>query len=222
MHSKHLPLPSQTQFVESIVKEAKSVSTTDCSEEHRTWMAIIRSATPLGKTEKDWNTNKIKATMQSARDWVNPLEQWKERDADQHAARFQRAQAGLSEEHYKQIRTQDKLNRIDTKASKFKKQNVIQQTKQQHQTPTVSGLIPLGKLFTTKEGHMEGLEIELVHRGVPVEDIQKWKINARKDKLRMLEAERLIQEEGLELSKASELAKKHFRVLSSAAFNLVD
>ena len=42
LHSTYLPLTSQTQFVESHVKDAKFVSQTDRSEELRTCMAIIR------------------------------------------------------------------------------------------------------------------------------------------------------------------------------------
>ena len=45
MHAKYLPLPHQTQFVESAVKEAKLVSATDRSEQQRSCYAIIRSAT---------------------------------------------------------------------------------------------------------------------------------------------------------------------------------
>ena len=69
MHSTYLPLPSQTQFVESGVKEAKNVSSTDRSEELRTALAIVRSATPLGKNkegEDSYNASKIKALIRSA------------------------------------------------------------------------------------------------------------------------------------------------------------
>jgi len=41
MHSTYLALACQTQFVERMIKEAKHVSTTDRSEEHCRWCAII-------------------------------------------------------------------------------------------------------------------------------------------------------------------------------------
>jgi len=66
MHAKHLALPHQTQFVESAVKEAKLVSSTDRSEQLRSCYATIRSATPLGKADKNANAEKIKAIIRSA------------------------------------------------------------------------------------------------------------------------------------------------------------
>ena len=57
MHKTHLLLASQTQFFESGVKEAKNVSSTDRSEELRTALTIIRSATPLGKSKLDEDTS---------------------------------------------------------------------------------------------------------------------------------------------------------------------
>jgi len=72
VHFAHLPLASQTQFVESHVKEANLVSQTDRSEELRTFMAIIRSASPLVKHKTDkqlsHNVNKIQALIKSAED----------------------------------------------------------------------------------------------------------------------------------------------------------
>jgi len=52
MHKKYLAVPSQTQFVESGVKDAKYVSATDRSEQTRTNMAIVRSNTPLTRDEQ--------------------------------------------------------------------------------------------------------------------------------------------------------------------------
>jgi len=41
MHSTCLPLPSQTQFVESLVKDAANASQTDRSEQHRSCYCIV-------------------------------------------------------------------------------------------------------------------------------------------------------------------------------------
>ena len=68
MQSTYLPLASQTQFVESLVKDAAHVSQTDRSEQHRSCYATIRSATPLTRTEKNANANRIKDLIQSAHD----------------------------------------------------------------------------------------------------------------------------------------------------------
>jgi len=67
---------------------------------------------------------------------------------------------------------------------------------------------------------MEGLETELLHRGVPIDDIRKWKITARKDKLKQLEGERLMKEEGLDFKTAVDKDKKCFKALSKHNFHI--
>jgi len=64
---------------------------------------------------------------------------------------------------------------------------------------------------------MDSLEKELHHRRVPIADIKKMKIAARKDKLKKLETERLMRK-GMELTKTVKLSKKHFRCLSGHQF----
>ena len=78
-----------------------------------------------------------------------------------------RTLAHLTTDHFKTVRINDKKSNVDELGEKCRQPNVIQQTKQQHETPAISGLIPIGKLFQTKEGHMEGLEVELLHRECP-------------------------------------------------------
>jgi len=219
MHSTYLQLPSQTQFVESIVKEAKLVSQTDRSEQHRTWLAIIRSATPLGKTEKGWNVNKIKAIIQSTSDRVNP--HYILRREEGYQLQYNRTLAALSREHYRAVRIGDKKVTVDDQGVKYKKPNVVQQIKQQHQTPTVSGLVPYGKLFLKKHDHMRGLEVELLHRGTLPANMPD-KITGRKDLLKQLETQRLITEEGVDMKTAAEKAKKHFECCQHSSSSLID
>jgi len=178
----------------------------------------MRSATPLGKTEKDWNNNKIKALIESAKSRTIPHYEWRREDG--YNEQYAKTLAHLTTGHFKSVRIKDKKDLVDDLGGKCRQPNVIQQTRQQHQTPTVSGLIPIGKLFQTKEGHMEGLEAELLHRGAPTEDIRKWKIAARKDKLKRLEGERLMKEEGLDFKTAIDKGKKHFKALSNYNFNI--
>jgi len=60
----------------------------------------------------------------------------------------------------------------------------------------ITGNNPVGKLCTTKEGHMEGLETELMHRGVCVQDLPR-RTKDRKKKSKELECKRLQDEDGL-------------------------
>ena len=81
MQNTCLSLPSQTQFVERGVKDAKEVSSTDRSEQLRTCMAIIRSPSPLGKLKEDpelsYNANKVLALVKSAEERARPHTVWK-------------------------------------------------------------------------------------------------------------------------------------------------
>jgi len=219
LHKTYLALACQTQFVERMIKEAKHVSTTDRNEEHRTWLAIIRSATPLGRAKTDVTAERIRAIVNSTIKRVNL--HVREEHTDEYKARFKRIVGLLSNVHFKQERIQEKLDVVDNEGSKFKKLNVIQKTKQQHLTPAVTGLIPYGKIFQKRDGHMEGLEAELVHRGMPIADVQTWKITARKDKLKQLEIQRLM-EEGVPQKDAQSLGNKHFKVLSEFKFDLTN
>ena len=158
MHSTYLPLASQTQFVESGVKEARNVSTTDRSEEHRTWLAVVRSVTPLGKTKCDANANKIKAIIVSAQRRAEPHEEWMEQD--EHDDRFERVSQALKGNHFRTQRIGDKKAHVDGSGTKYKPPNVAQQRDQQQELlPAVTGLIPYGKLVQKR--NMEDLKKNL-------------------------------------------------------------
>jgi len=221
MHCKYFSVPSQTQFVETGVKDAKHVSSTDRSEQTRTCMSIIRSVTQLTKTEKDANANKIRAIVSTTAERISP--HIRNRHDDGYKERFAALEHTMTKAgHFQQLRLDKKKTTFDAKSVTYKRQNVAQQPKPQLQTPAITGLIPLGKIFQTKEGHMEGLEIELLHRGVSLNDVRQWKITARKDKLKQLETQRLIQEEGVDANAAENRAKKYFKRLSTAVFQFTD
>ena len=216
-----LPLPSHAQFVEFGVKEAKLVSQTDRSEQHRTWIAIVRSAhvTDAGNakakaTNKDRIINRLQAAEEHDREHVN----WKQQDPGEYEGNYQLTFRALKQKHFRVERVNKKRQRIEATANKNKKRNATQQPKQQEQTAAVTGKIPFGKLFTTKDGHMEGLQVELCHRGVAIGDVPK-QIKARKTMLRDLEVQRLTQEEGMAEREARGLADKHFKVLSTVQFH---
>jgi len=118
--------------------------------------------------------------------------------------------------HFEMDRIDAKKTRVEADGSKFKKQNVAQQTKQQQLQPAITGLIPYGKLV--KARNMEDLRIEFLFRGVPEEEIPK-KISDQKAKLKQLEFNRLLSF-GMEGKAASEQAKKYFMKLSTAPFKL--
>ena len=148
MHSTYLPLACQTQFVESIVKEAKLVAQTDRSEQHRSWLAIIRSVTPLGKAEKNANAEKIKAIINSARARASEhMEMTRSQVNKEHDSWFAACSYALSKRgHFEQDRIDAKKTRVESQGVVFKCQNVAQQTKQQHLIPAITGMIPYGKL----------------------------------------------------------------------------
>ena len=219
MQATYLPLPAQTQFVESLVKDAANASTADRSEQHRS-CCFVRSVTPLARSLKDVTANKIKAFVQSAFDRSSPHVTWRREQIDNvHEARFAQIMCALSAEgHFKIERIEAKKANVDDKGDKFKRQNVSQRIpKQRHKTAAVSGLIPCGKLV--KARNMEDLKIELLFRDVP-EDVVPDSITERKDWLKMLEAERLMMDYGMPESDA--IAHKAFKKLSAAPFLLTD
>jgi len=217
LHYKHCSLPSQTQFVESGVKDAKNVSATDRSEHVRTCMSVIRSATPLTKTKEEANANKIRAIIVSTAERINP--HIRESAADEYKQRFKKVEALMTKKgHFKQERTAQKTVQFDSTASKHKKPNVNQQAKAQQQTPAVTGLIPYGKLV--KSRNMEDLKTELLHRGVAADKVPK-SITDRKNMLKELELKRL-KDAGIDVTAAKAQADKHFQKQSAAPFKLTD
>jgi len=227
MHETHLPLASQTQFVESGVKEAKCVSSTDRSEELRTALAIIRSASPLGKSKIDedtsYNSSKTMSLIRSALSRSQPHEHWSRNQIDNACdARFNTTLYSMTQGHYKEDRVDAKKSKVDQQGPVFKKQNVTQTTHvPQHQTPAVTGLILYGKLYAKVNGHMDDLKTELLHRGKTPQDVDQWKIKKRKDELKLLEVKRL-EDEGVPRPQAEDLVKKHFKKLSTAPFKLTE
>jgi len=221
MHSTYLPLASQTQFVESAVKEAKLAASTDRSEQIRTCIAIIRSPTPLGKAEKNANTEKIKSIIESALERSTCHSCWRRHQVgSQCDSQFNTVSHALTKQgHFQQERCELKRTQVDEEGIKFKRQNVAQQTKQQHLMPMVTGLIPHGKLFTTKEGHMDDLKTELLFRCVPEDQIPSG-TTERKSMLKIHEHWRLLEEEGADDATAKTQSDKHFKNQSGAPFKI--
>jgi len=222
MHSTYLPLPHQTQFIESAVKEAKNVSATDRSEQIRTCMAVIRSATPLGKEKDEANKRKILSIIESARARTEPHQDWIRAQVDSKCdQRFNTLLCALARQgHFKNERIEAKMLVVDDQGAQFKRQNKNQQAKQQHMTSAVTGLLPYTKV--TKKRNMDDVLEEIQCR--------LWQLNyqtpiphtmpLRKDLLHRLETIRLIEEEGLTVDKAT--AHKSFLQQSEAEFKLTD
>ena len=104
VHSAYLPLASQTQFVESAAKEAKNVSAADQSEQLRTCMAIIQSATPLTtQGVKEANKNKMLSIIESAQERTEIHKHFNVTQHDRkHNQRFNNLLFTLSkQEHFK-------------------------------------------------------------------------------------------------------------------------
>jgi len=220
MHSTYLPLACQTQFVESVVKEAKHVSQTDRSEQQRSCYAIIRSATPLGKAEKDANARKIKSIIHSALDRAKQhVELCRDQVNNEYDSWFATTAYSLARMgHFEMDRIDTKKTRVDNQGGKFKIQNVAQQMKPQQLQPAITGLIPYGKLV--KSRNHEDLKIELLFRKVQETEIPE-SITDRKTKLKQLELDRLVSA-GMEARAAAAQAKKYFQKQSEAPFKLND
>ena len=224
MHTTYLALPSQTQFVERGVKDAKEVSSTDRSEQLQTCMAIVRLPSPLGKIKEDpglsYNANKVVALVKSAEQRARPHTVWKREQVDkQYDQQFNAVMYSLSQGHFKQERIDFKKDNVDDKGSKCKKPNAVQQAGAVQQLmPAVTGLIPFGKLV--KKRNLNDLKIELLYRNVPENQIPK-SITERKNMLQDQECKRLIGE-GVEQVVAMAQSKKHFKKQSAAPFKLVD
>jgi len=221
LHTTYLPVASMLQFVESGVKEAKYVSATDRSEVIRSCLAIIRSATPLGKSkvlepELSFSVNKILAIIQSAIHRSDPHTQWikQQKDDQSYDARLAQVVYSMKKGHFRNERIDTKKASVDARGSIFKKQNKHQQPKQQTLTAAVTGLIPYGRLVQSR--HMDDLRIELLSRHVPEEEIPN-SVTERKDMLRFFEIERLVAD-GMREEDAANL--KTFKKLSNAPFKL--
>jgi len=221
MHSTYLPLASQTQFVERGVKEAKYVSATDRSEEHRSCMAIIRSHTPLGRVKLDdssYNASKILSLIESSKSRSSQHNLWQVNQEDhQYDARYNQIRHSLAGGHFKVERVQAKKDVVNTTGFKYKKPNIAQQIRPQTKTYQVKGLVPYGKLVQAR--NMDDLRIELLFRGISEEDIPA-KVSGGKEKLKLLECERLINEENMTAQDAAK--HKAFKRLSEAPFELTE
>jgi len=217
MHRTYLSVPCQTQFVESGVKDAKYVSATDRSEQSRSNMAIVRTNTPLARAKEDANAEKIRALIKSAMNRSEPHVTMKDEQTNgEYDNRFKFVATCLTRKgHFSEVRAAKTRATVDQKGPVYKKQNVAQQLRPQHQTPAVTGKIPYGKLV--RKRNMNDLAMELAFRGV---DQIPESITKRKDLLRKLEAERLISECGVETRDAA--THKEFKKLSDAPFKLHD
>jgi len=220
MHATFLPVASMLQFVESGVNEAKCVSATDRSEVIRSCLAVVRSATPLGKAKSvdedmSFLVNKTLAIIDSTIDRSTPHLQWKKDQVDNSCdARIAQVCYSMKQGHFRDERIETKKAKVDELGSKFKKPNIHQQRKQQTLTAAVTGLIPYDKL--TNARNMLDLEEELLFRYVPIDEIPA-KISKKKDMLKNLEIERLTAE-GVREDDASKL--KTFKKQSDAPFKL--
>jgi len=204
------------------VKEAKNVSATDRSEQLRTCMAVIRSATPLGKVKEQANKTKILSIIESARARTEPHREWIRVQHDRkYEQRFNTLLYTLAREgHFKNQRIEAKMMTVDDQGTTFKKQNKSQQAKQQHMTSAVTGLLLYTKI--TAKRNMEDMFTEIQFR--------QWQLNyqtpipnkmpLRKLLLHRLETIRLIEEDGMQVDKAAD--HKSFVVQSEAEFKLTD
>lgn len=179
-------------------------------------------STPLTRTKKDVNANRIKGLTQSVVDRSTPHVQWKREQIDYaYEARFAQILHALSSQcHFKIEQIDSKKANGEDKGIKYKYQNISQKMqKERYKTTAVTCLIPYGKLV--KARNMDDLRIELLTRGVLVPaDLVPDSVTERKQMLKQLEAERLMMECGV--PEADALAHAEFKKMLDAPFKLSD
>lgn len=183
---KHLSVPSHTQFVEFGAKEAKHVSQTNRQEETRSCHSIVKSAhvtdasnSRSGSITQDMIVNRIIAARKASDEHERLAQE------DAHETQMSTVLSLLRLAHFKKERVGLNKDRIDERASNDKAINKTQRLPPQQLTAAVAGHVEFGKIV--QRLHMEDLGIELMERGVPIEESPD-SISVRKLWLQELEA----------------------------------
>jgi len=220
MFAKYTAVPSHTQFVEFGVKEAKQVSLTNRHEEMRSCYGIVRSAhvtdagnSKSGSSTQEMIVNRLNAARAAADDDIT----MRQEDSAACQLQFGAVLSLLKRAHFKQERVGLNKSRLDQRATDDKTMNKAQQELPQMLTAAVTGHILHGKIVQAK--HMGDIGIELMERGVPIEELPD-SITTRKQWLQELEIARLIEDEDMPEEEADTIGRKQFEVLSDAAFDM--
>jgi hypothetical protein len=215
LYTNYLPLASHTQFVEAGVKEAKLVSCTDRS-------AALRSAYAVNRSARVHNDMLSKLTAPQRVEWLlrttnNHVTQhdsiWADDEAD-YTNNVEEIAKLLRSQHYQQERLQKVTDDALDKLHNIKRDNVLQQKTGVDRTHTMEGLIPYGKLV--KALYFDAIKVELLFRGCTEDEVNALKIKERKDKLKLLEIDRINSNSNN--AKEKEAANKAFKPLSDALF----
>lgn len=208
LYSAYLPLPSNTQFVEAGVKEAKIVSCTDRSEPLRSAYAVNRSATIHNDKLSTLSTaERIQWLLETTKQHVDRQQLLREA-LPNYEDRYKTVTAIMRKDHYKNDRVQMLKDNASDKLHKNKKDNALQQKSGVDRTHSTEGLFPYGKLV--KRLHFDALKVELLFRGCSEEELKDLTITQRKNKLRELEIARMDNN--------ATVASKAFKPLSEALF----
>lgn len=227
MWSRYLPLPSHTQFVEAGVKEAKVVSTTGRSEEIQSCYAILRAA--LIRSE-EVSLNDLSAPAKAEMFWRATMDHREHQDSlieeydsrDDYDGAITEIVKSLKTHHYKQVRENDLIERLNNVGNKTRKENVRQKTKGVSKTATMMGLIPYSQV-TLKNNGLSDLKLELIERGLD-EAATLNKITELKEALKTHELQRVKEAEyegdtdeeiAEKRATAEKLADKYFKQLSA-------
>jgi hypothetical protein len=160
--SLHLPLASNSQFVEGGGKEAKIASTTGRNEELRSARAICRSFL-FGKLQPTTNTPaRVEQTLSVVidRNAVHVNEITKPARKERRAT----VKSALLENHFRKERLEKKQASASTKGSEDKADNVTQKLAGADDTAFIGGKTQHGKLRMNER--TDNLNAELTFRGL--------------------------------------------------------
>lgn len=218
----YLPLASQTQFVESGVKEASNVSKTGRSEELRSGYAIVRSYLMHNSSLSKMSApSKFIHFVRSAIAFHDRQEH-EENTIDGYADDIKEAMAKLRNDHFKKKREQELIDKVTTQGLVLRKENERQQRSGVDRTnvilkQTPHSAIKKGNPSDPSKTHIPDIIKELKARDCPQDLIDGFVANkwtSMKAWLKKHEKERVrLEGKGAILN-----AEKAFKPQSDAKF----
>jgi len=167
-----------------------------------------------------YNANKILALINSARARSAPHAKWIEEQGDDSLCdqRFNAVSCSLKQGHFRDDRIEAKKTKVDEQGIKFKRPNVVQQTKQQTRMPGLTGLIPHSKIAL--KAFMDDMFAEIRCRQAKLQHCRPIpnQVKKRKEFLQLLKSIRLIEEDNLPVEQAR--GNKAFKKQSDVTFRL--
>lgn len=182
--SNYLPLASQTQFVESGVKDASNVSKTGRSEELRSAYAIVRSYLIHNSALSNMSAPAKALYFIQAASAFNDRQEEEMATTDNYNELFNEILEKLKNEHYKNQREKELIDRVNATGLVLRKENERQQRTVVDRTNAILKQTPYSlvkkgnpKSNDRKKTHVHDVRDELTARGCPVDQIEAFLLN---------------------------------------------